>query len=142
MTDPEATPAAALAAAVASAFNDELTLLLNQLAMLLEEVGREDPLAAGLRRAQQATLRCSAITEELIEFSRRSGVLFHVRASHAAPFLALAETMFASRVLSLKQSLGRSFYTHAFHYDHHPGSCKQGKYILRKCDDSVAKGVD
>jgi hypothetical protein len=66
-------PAAALAAAVAGAFNDELTLLLNQLMMLVEATGREHPLATRLRAAQHAALRCSVITGELLEFSQQSG---------------------------------------------------------------------
>ena len=62
-----------LAAAVASAFNDELTLLINQLSLLVEEVGGDDPIAGGLRTAQHAALRCTVITGELLDFTRRSG---------------------------------------------------------------------
>jgi signal transduction histidine kinase len=72
---PEHHTTAALAAAVASEFNDELTLLLNQLSMLLQQVGRENPAAEGLLRAQHAALRCTVITGELLEYTRRSGNL-------------------------------------------------------------------
>jgi signal transduction histidine kinase len=66
---------ARLAAAVASAFNDELTLLLNQLALLMEEVGGEDPLVDGLRTAQHSAVRCSVITGDLLDYTRRYGHL-------------------------------------------------------------------
>lgn len=66
-------PLAALAAAVAAEFNDELTLLLNQLALLIDQAGRESPAGHGLITAQQAALRCSRITGQLLDFTRRSG---------------------------------------------------------------------
>ena len=66
---------ARLAASVASEFNDELTLLLNQLSGSLDLVGTEHPANEGLVAAQQAALRCSAITHNLLEFTRQAGPL-------------------------------------------------------------------
>lgn len=62
---------ATLAAAVACEFNDELTLLLNCLSYSLDLVGREHPASERLISAQQAALRCSGITNNLLEFTRR-----------------------------------------------------------------------
>ena len=74
MRDVEATRnAAVLAASVASEFNDELTLLLNQLAASLDLIGGEHPARAELVAAQHAARRCSGITWDLLEFTRRTG---------------------------------------------------------------------
>ena len=62
---------AALAASVASEFNDELTLLLNQLIISLDLLGQEHPASQGLVSAQHAALRCEGITRNLLEFTRR-----------------------------------------------------------------------
>jgi C4-dicarboxylate-specific signal transduction histidine kinase len=65
---------AAMAASVASEFNDELTLLLNELSISLGLVGREHPARARLIAAQRAALRCTGITGTLLDFTRRNGV--------------------------------------------------------------------
>ncbi len=64
---------AELAAAVASEFNDELTLLLNELNLTLELLGRGHPAGVRLRSARHAALRCTAIAANLLEFTRRAG---------------------------------------------------------------------
>lgn len=71
--------AAALAASVASEFNDELTLLLNEVTLTMEMLGREHPGRARLRSAQHAALRCTAITGSLLEFTRRQGAAARAR---------------------------------------------------------------
>ena len=68
-----------LAAAVASEFNDELTLILSQCEISLERLGAGHPAADALLELQQAALRCAAITHCLLSFTVRSG------APHAAP---------------------------------------------------------
>ncbi len=65
---------AALAAAVASEFNDELTLLLNELSLTLEFLGRGHPAGARLVAARHAALRCTAIAQNLLDYTRRTGV--------------------------------------------------------------------
>jgi hypothetical protein len=65
---------AALAAAVASEFNDELTLLLNELSLTQESLGRGHPAGRRLVAARHAALRCTAIAANLLEFTRRSGL--------------------------------------------------------------------
>jgi hypothetical protein len=65
---------AALAASVASEFNNELTLLLNELVLTLEMVGREHPASPRLVAARHAALRCTAITGALLEYTREAGV--------------------------------------------------------------------
>lgn len=64
---------AVLAASVASEFNDELTLLLNELVLTMEMLGREHPARARMKSAHHAILRCTAITGSLLEFTRRTG---------------------------------------------------------------------
>ena len=68
-----------LAAAVASEFNDELTLILSQCEISLERLGADHPAADTLLELQQAALRCAAITHCLLTFTVRSG------APHPAP---------------------------------------------------------
>lgn len=63
---------AALAASVASEFNDELTLLLNELVFTLDLLGREHPASARLKSAQHAALRCTGITGSLLAYTRRT----------------------------------------------------------------------
>ncbi|HWQ52315.1 MAG TPA: hypothetical protein VN442_01435 [Bryobacteraceae bacterium] len=64
---------AALAASVASEFNDELTLLLNELVFTLDLLGREHPASRRLKSAHHAALRCTGITGSLLEYTRRAG---------------------------------------------------------------------
>jgi C4-dicarboxylate-specific signal transduction histidine kinase len=64
---------AVMAASVANEFNDELTLLVNELAASLRLLGREHPARLSLVAAQHAALRCTAITADLLEFTRRNG---------------------------------------------------------------------
>ena len=63
-----------LAAAVASEFNDELTLILGQCEISLELIGGGHPAAEALFELQQAALRCAAITDCLLTFTVRSGM--------------------------------------------------------------------
>ena len=64
---------AALAASVASEFNDELTLLLNELTWSLDLLGQEHPASAEIAAAQRAALRCSGMTRRLLAYTQRMG---------------------------------------------------------------------
>ncbi len=76
-----ATPdrAGMLAAAVASEFNDQLTLILSQCEMSLERLSADHPAVDPLLDLRQAALRCAAITHCLLTFTARKG------APHPAP---------------------------------------------------------
>lgn len=64
-----------LAAAVASEFNDELTLILSHCERSLEILGGGHPAAEALMELRQAALRCAAITHCLLTFTARTGAL-------------------------------------------------------------------
>lgn len=68
-------PAPALAAAVASEFNDELTLILNHVELSLAQLASEHPAVAELKELEHAALRCADITRRLLAFTRRSGAV-------------------------------------------------------------------
>lgn len=65
--------AGALAAAVASEFNDELTLILSQCEISLELLGSGHPAAEALVELRHAALRCAGITHSLLGFTLRAG---------------------------------------------------------------------
>ncbi len=68
-----------LAAAVASEFNDELTLILSQCEISLERLAADHPAVDALLELRESALRCAAITNCLLTFTARSG------APHPAP---------------------------------------------------------
>jgi hypothetical protein len=63
---------AVLAAAVANEFNDELTVLLNEICNSSQLLVADHPAHRSLRYAHRAALRCHQITRSLLEFSRRT----------------------------------------------------------------------
>ena len=64
---------AAFAAAVAHELNEELTVILNAVHLLLDEVPREHPVRHALEQLESATSRCTGMTDGLLELTRNRG---------------------------------------------------------------------
>ncbi len=56
--------------AAVAGFNDELTMILNQLAVSLELLGDEHPASPNLLDLQRSALRCADITRRLLASTR------------------------------------------------------------------------
>jgi hypothetical protein len=75
--------ACAVAAALAEAFNDELTVIMSNVSLLMNAIEPEHPARKSLVELNRASLRCARRSAQALDFIERQGVRLP-RASWAA----------------------------------------------------------